>query len=1262
MKSKNIRKKRILFAGLLLFFLLANVFLSNLIFNDNSYINDNDNDNENDYIRNDFQDNDLKKQDLSSDSSYSGIGAPWNVSHWANRTDNNLPVEFTSSSYDDSQSIPLKQGWEGYQLNATIKELYETRNWVNGTFNAGNDDGDSSCPEDDSDYLQNWTFGYRDISGGGDPPYENAMSGNYFDSGNTLVPGYDVLELRMNGDNDGYDRLDACWWNTNITIPRGNVIDGEISIAVYPWSQYHDEATLGNGDYGSHWLFQIRMNDVLIDAKNLIELENLGNGGWVNYQYPLTKWLDDPLIFPDPIEGNKINLTLRLIRLGATLAYADYGDFQQIFIDNVSLELKTEVKPEQIGLKLNGTDVEDIDWSKGRVGVEGSWNNPNQNTDVSANFNCDKVWPLGDYDVELKTDLSLFTRGFNQGSYYEQDLNSVGTYFEVKNNSIINWETNGHISLLDNYEETNMSLQFPKDVNITWVSSNQEPAINILNKCDNSTPGLLEIPVKNITSLPSGYWLFKGVSPNYCEDLNIYNNVTGIWELNSTLLSGDYLNITAKITKSSIIQNYIDETYAHLYIRFPNGTIWTDQIQSVKLDSNGIVKFSSFRIPYISGSDYKAGKYEAIVTWNNSYSIYGLNESGVISKEFTIIHESILQPEDGIYFIENVINNTVINIKVRFKDKIDDSNIRNAKVYALDPSALKLDFSESSPGLYLLIFDASQYVTGNVTLRVFANSTSYINKQINITVDVIEETLLIVDSLGDFVQFEQNFTIRFNYTRKNNPSNEIIITDFDKEVSTSFTGQYQIIKNPDNSYNFTCNSTGYTPNVYHTFNFTVNVYKFEAQTSSQIPFLITELDSKMVLYVNSTKFNPNDVYSVEAWQKINITAVYKDINDNSILGANVTVKGTQGFEANLTYKSQYKHYTAIVNVSDLAEGIDLLNVYAESINYRANNIPFIVQISENQTMMEIFANGVNITKDLSYEIWIDSIIHITVNYTTTNGIHLGGSMLKLLGDYSANLTETSNYYEYTLDTKDLGIGVYIIHLTAEKTNFESQDENLRIVVRKIKTQILIDDDTIEIDPGEDAKLEIELFDLDNNIRIRGMIVQYDWKLKDGDFDETPDGLYEAKLKEVPEGSYTITISVTDLTGKYNFIEIEITLDASGEPEEPLFWLILFIIAGLIGAALATYIIAYQLYFKYPKPVRKVRKYRKTLKKRSAPKTDILSRDKAFSQTFSDKTKSIPKLKALEKPILPIATEKKLKSTIEKSKEKPKKQLKEKTKK
>jgi len=127
---------------------------------------------------NEFHPKDLKSQDLTYDNIYSGIGSPWNVTHWANRTDHNLAISFTNDSYDIA-SIPLGTGWEGYKLNANIDELSDTRNWCNGSFNYGDDNGYQDTGNDTtyiSNKFQNWTFGKFDWYNDSD------MAGNYIDS------------------------------------------------------------------------------------------------------------------------------------------------------------------------------------------------------------------------------------------------------------------------------------------------------------------------------------------------------------------------------------------------------------------------------------------------------------------------------------------------------------------------------------------------------------------------------------------------------------------------------------------------------------------------------------------------------------------------------------------------------------------------------------------------------------------------------------------------------------------------------------------------------------------------------------------------------------------------------------------------------------------------------------------------------------------------------------------------------------------------
>jgi len=78
------------------------------------------------------------------------------------------------------------------------------------------------------------------------------------------------------------------------------------------------------------------------------------------------------------------------------------------------------------------------------------------------------------------------------------------------------------------------------------------------------------------------------------------------------------------------------------------------------------------------------------------------------------------------------------------------------------------------------------------------------------------------------------------------------------------------------------------------------------------------------------------------------------------------------------------------------------------------------------------------------------------------------------------------------------------------------------------------------------------------------------------------------------------------------------------PEPPIFW-ILLIITTIAAALIGSYLVAYQRVLKYPKPVRKVRKYRRTLKSENQPSKPIVHRDIAFNKVYKKELSKSSKL-------------------------------------
>ena len=1159
-----------------------------------------------------------KNNDLTSDNNYDGIGDVWNITHWANRTDYDLPASFEENSYDMVE-MPLGTDWVGYKLNASINNLYDSRNWNNGTFNFG-DNNTYATGANDSLYIansyQNWTF-QENIVGS-----SNVMSGNYLDE-NAVTPvntqNHDSLELRMAGNryNDSggnpywyrywYDTGDKCSWSSTIHVPRGRVIDSWLKFQINP---------IHIISFNS-WEFRIFLNGIQVFTDGLFTLKQRGQNAWHSFNIPQGLWTNTSDVYSTTfLNDSMINIE---IALDYTATSAGYGfedgentDYQQVIFDNVELITKAEAQPSDIQLKINNTIVEDISWGKGKIELNGNWQSADEK--VYTNISSDDVGKLGAFSIDLLTNLNLYAIKHTPESNYETNEGSIGTQFSVNNESSVNWLCYGRVKVPTRYEETEIKINFPNDVVITGVFDPQNPSLNVLSQCDNSTPGVLYLPVKDISATPDGFWKFEATSPNYCEDLTTYNNVTGAWIQSKYFISGEYINITAKITNSPEVSSYIQNTKAFLQIRFPNGTLWADHSQFASVDSSGNVYFNPFQIPSFP-PNYEVGEYEAIITWNNSYSLYGLNETGIIYKKFSVSHDSELIPDENFY--GDIIEDSSFNLKVSFYDTINNEPIIDAHIYVFNfthPSVVQ-SFSEISPGYYFLEFNVGGGVLGNNSLIIYANSSNYVNKQVTIKIGIIRETELTVDN--DFlnnVPFEQNFTIQFNYTEKSSS----IGVDADS-LSTDWLGNYSFVTIAQGRYNLTCSTLGYIAGQLYTLNLYVDDYEHEAK-SITIKVFITELKSSLELFINNTAIQPNDIYTVDVWEKLNVSVFYKDILGNPLSGANISITG-ESFSYQLNENPSFNQYDIILDATDLGHGIDNLIIFAELVNYEPQSIPFIAEIIEKPTNIQILFDGINVTNDPTQELTIGQILNVTVKYMDADNNHVQGALLQLSGDFNGTLSENLLFeqYSYVLNTTQLDIGVRLITLAATRANFQLQTDNLRLNIQRINTNIsTINGETIiTAELGSNIPLRVVLTDEVFGGTIKYANVTYRWQFGEGELtDPNSDGIYEIELTNVPVGSYVITITATK-GDDYEFERYEVTITVTNPPFEFLLFMILLIAAITTVISLVSYLILYKRVLQYPKPIRKVRKYRRTLRKTKQPNISVIPRKEAFDDQFND---------------------------------------------
>ena len=208
------------------------------------------------------------------------------------------------------------------------------------------------------------------------------MSGNYLDSTYGDADGHDCLELNIEGDFFGgnyyYDQGDTCWWESSFTIPRGRIIDSTLFF----------EAKANHMMDSNNFELRFYINDEKVYSIGAYNFKEQFGTSWGGLTIPQGLWTNSSNVWTNPINSSIVNIKVSLYDIVDSV-YGGYDnrEYQQIFIDNIKLYVKSGAKPSQLNLKMNNNNVSDIDWSKGTVEQASAWTT----SPVQANFTSDDI-------------------------------------------------------------------------------------------------------------------------------------------------------------------------------------------------------------------------------------------------------------------------------------------------------------------------------------------------------------------------------------------------------------------------------------------------------------------------------------------------------------------------------------------------------------------------------------------------------------------------------------------------------------------------------------------------------------------------------------------------------------------------------------------------------------------------------------------------------------------------------------------------------
>ncbi|MEJ2248208.1 MAG: hypothetical protein P8Y70_01050 [Candidatus Lokiarchaeota archaeon] len=872
-------------------------------------------------------------------------------------------------------------------------------------------------------------------------------------------------------------------------------------------------------------------------------------------------------------------------------------------------------------------------------------NNDHQNFTLTIGM---RIWCEDNFPQDSDHFNLLIIKSVNLTFTYEKKIDQLST---------LSWKQTGNQVPTGNVNIANATLNFKYKINDTWTNSspNSELRMKINNNLFGETVKLSSATTSFQNAKVGGFDVTPLISKGVNITLSIQAYMADQFILNRTIrISIDNVSLVISYTKGTTE----DVTSLGLILNNVNRTLeksvtvtYGKNVNITALYRDSTNAFIPNATVTLSGTDFASRDLKENSSLGSYYmvlnsTIFGLGDTYLNLKaskkyyetrEATILINVASRDTELQLFLNNdnktldksqdVSYGTTLNITILYQDLEYNPKrpISQATVNLTGIGSVKTLNESSQYKNYYILIETSKLGLGNTYLTVEAEKQNYTTQSIRFKINVYEkETYLDVflngtstssfsfynTSIGDSI----NITVQYREQDTGYLINNANVSVFSKDLwilqkDPIYDQYYVIIPTVD---------LGTGVNV---LSIVASKANYSTKTEEVTTF-VNERRSEIQLFLDGVPKSDGGKITVEVDATINITVSYRDYFNNDFLpNASVRLVG----RGNFTPYTSLEQYTFMINASELDQGITVLTVFAEVKNYESQFLRFFIEVIQRQTTLSLIINGEPKTSDPVIDVPIQSVINFTVIYNDNKSFsHIPEATIKLIGEgLDLNFTENTKFGQYTLiinTKKELNIGVNLLTIYASATNFEQKIINPRVTIRRINALIApigISDNKMEVRPSTKFTIKLSLNDTDFGGSIPNATMSFRWVFGSGVItDNNHDGIYEINVNGIPDGSYTMTITA-DAGDNYDFQTLQLTISAIRPVQEIMGFQIGLLIAALAAIGLGGYFIAYITVFRYPKQVRKIRKFRRSLKKKSAPNVSITDRQTTFRNQYQN---------------------------------------------
>ncbi|MBY9009452.1 MAG: hypothetical protein KGD74_06270 [Candidatus Lokiarchaeota archaeon] len=748
----------------------------------------------------------------------------------------------------------------------------------------------------------------------------------------------------------------------NITIPRGQIIDGYISF------NYYAEFAM---DSNENFIY-LEINNKKVYSKGLRDINDAGKNTWLSTGLiNMALWVNTSNIFDNILIDNVFNISVGIMS-GATITYSGFEDqYQQVFwFDNVSLVLTTLANSSQsdINLRLNNYALnQGTGWADSFLNLTGIWDSNPLILTVTTN------------SPSLSFDLDTSLYGYHETKSRVGQTTLEGLSYEILENGTIIWEFSHNLYIPAQYSDFEFTIHKPENWNFISVL---DPTLQS-RPYENGGEGDSILHISKENALFPGWWAFKATSPNY---LNLTNTKLSN---QGPFTTGESTRISTQVNNSNEILSNLESTQVNLTIFDPEGNQWYSEVSSPLV--NGTVFFSELTF---SALNTTGGQFDYTLFWSNGTALGGIKSNFIVNHQSQI---KLLKPNDAKSdLIADGFVGDIIPVRIILTDPENNLSISDAIISYNWTGGSTLNFTEAAIGVYETILDTADLSSrGLYEILISSSKLGFLESNLTLKINLGEETNLQRLESEYNIELHANSSIKFKFTDFSGDG----IDGADVNISISNSSLYSITNSGNGIYDIEF-STSYIEQIgYYQLNFTFSAIGYEPQYYNY-EFQIIEQSVSISVFLSSLNIIEDSLLEFTYFDFINIsTKVKSNIDDAYILGGNITWV-SELYESNFSAFADYwynfsmqclpEYFSSVIN--NVVLKFQHPNYRTETFGFelQLNRIEFDVDIvgheDANPTVKTDIGSNLNLQIELLDFETNQSIVNATVLYEWAYGV------------------------------------------------------------------------------------------------------------------------------------------------------------------------------------------------------------------------------------------------------------------------------------